>query len=157
MLSSQLHDEIQAKIDQGDEFLNADDFTRAAETYREALALIPEPKHLHEISLPAFTALGEANFYAGNYPEALSAFREALEAPGGVENPLVLLRLGASTLAGFGNSPTHVLDIHVAGASEVLELISPPSGCCGPVSSSQGIEDRSTGRSAGRDCAPMPR
>lgn len=94
MLPSQLHDEIQAKIDRGDEFLNADDFARAAELYREAVALIPEPKALHEISAPAFTALGEAYFYAGNYHEALAAFRVALKAPGGVENPLLNLRFG---------------------------------------------------------------
>jgi len=94
MLPSQLHDVIQAKIDQGDEFLNADDFARAAELFWEAVSMIPDPKYLHEISLSAFTALGEAYFYAGSFHEALSAFREALKAPGGVENPLVLLRLG---------------------------------------------------------------
>jgi tetratricopeptide (TPR) repeat protein len=94
MLPSQLHDEIQAKIDRGDEFLNADDFARAAELYREAVALIPGPKHLHEVSLPVFTALGEAYFYAGNYHEALAAFQAALKAPGGVENPLLHLRFG---------------------------------------------------------------
>jgi cytochrome c-type biogenesis protein CcmH/NrfG len=49
---------------------------------------------LYDISLPAFTALGEAYFFSGNYRDALSAFRAALKAPGGVENPLLLLRLG---------------------------------------------------------------
>src|SRR4051812_12524475 len=94
MPPSQLHDEIQAKIDRGDEFLNAGDFGRAAELYREAVALIPEPKTLQEISALAFTALGEAYFYAGSYHEALAAFREALKGPGGVENPLLHLRFG---------------------------------------------------------------
>jgi len=94
MLPNKLLNDIQAKIDQGDEFLNTDDFTQAVELYRQGLSLIPEPKHLHDISLPAFTALGEAYFYSGNYRKALSAFREALKAPGGVENPLLHLRLG---------------------------------------------------------------
>ena len=94
MLPSQLHDEIQDKLDQGDEFLNADDFARAAELYREAVELIPEPKHLHDISLLAFTALGEAYYHAGRYQEALAAFRGALKAPGGIVNPLLHLRFG---------------------------------------------------------------
>ena len=94
MLPIQLRDEIQGKIDQWDEYLNADDFAQAIGLYQQALALIPDPKHLHEISLPAFTALGEAHFYSGNDREALAAFREALKSPGGVENPLLHLRLG---------------------------------------------------------------
>lgn len=94
MLSTQLRDEIQSKIDQGDEYLNTDDFAGAIGLYQQALSLIPEPRHAHEISLPAFTALGEAYFYSGNDREALVAFREALKSPGGVENPLLHLRLG---------------------------------------------------------------
>ena len=94
MLSSQLFDDIQAKIDQGDKFLNSDDFDQASTIYQEAVALIPEPKCAYEISLPAFTALGESYFFAGKYREAVSAFHMAMKAPGGVENPLLHLRFG---------------------------------------------------------------
>jgi tetratricopeptide (TPR) repeat protein len=89
-----LESEIQARIDHGDVFLNKGDFAAAVKLYREALAMIPEPKVQYEIALPAFTALGEAYFYSGNYANALVALREALKAPGGVENPLLHLRLG---------------------------------------------------------------
>jgi tetratricopeptide (TPR) repeat protein len=89
-----LLNDIQARIDDGDVFLNADAFTQAVELYQQALSMIPEPKPLYDISLPAFTALGEAYFCSGDYHNALSAFREALKAPGGVENPLLHLRLG---------------------------------------------------------------
>jgi tetratricopeptide (TPR) repeat protein len=94
MLPPQLLDDIQARIDQGDEFLNADDFPQALELYGQALSLIPEPRYQYEIALPAFTALGEALFFSGRYPDALSAFREAAKSPGGIENPLVHLRMG---------------------------------------------------------------
>ena len=94
MLQDSLLNEIQARIDDGDDLLNADNFSAAAELYQEALSKIPEPKYLYGISLPAYTALGEAYFYAGDYHIALSAFQEALKAPGGVENPLLHLRLG---------------------------------------------------------------
>jgi tetratricopeptide (TPR) repeat protein len=94
MLPGTLVKKIQEKIDAGDEFLNTDAFARAVKLYQEAIQMIPKPNYLYEVALPAFTALGEANFYSGNYPAALSAFKEALKAPGGVENPLLHLRLG---------------------------------------------------------------
>jgi tetratricopeptide (TPR) repeat protein len=94
MLSAQLIEQIQSKIDEGDEFLNADDFAKAADLYRQALSLIPEPKYDHDITLNAYTALGEAHLFAGEYEQALDAFRSAMKAPGGVENPLTHLRLG---------------------------------------------------------------
>ena len=94
MLPVRLLDVIQAKLDEGDEFLNADDFADAIALYQQAVSLIPAPKHLHEISLPAFTALGEAYFFSGHYRDALTALKQAEKAPGGVENPLLHLRLG---------------------------------------------------------------
>ena len=94
MLPASMREKIRHQLDQGDEALDADEFTKAISHYSEALALIPDPKFLHASSLLAFTALGEAFFYAG-YPEkALVPFGMALKAPGGVENPLLHLRLG---------------------------------------------------------------
>jgi tetratricopeptide (TPR) repeat protein len=89
--------EMKAKLDQGDEYLDADKFTKAIDCYRQALLLLPEPKHGHEISLLAFTALGEAYFFSGWYQKALRAFRQAEKAPGGVENPLLHLRMGQAS------------------------------------------------------------
>src|SRR5215469_9546950 len=94
MLTAEQLQEIQERIDQGDTFLNSGDFDRALELYQQAVALIPEPKADYEISLPALTAIGEALFYSGRYSEASSAFRKATKSPGGIENPLVHLRLG---------------------------------------------------------------
>ena len=93
-MDEELVEQVEAKIDEGDEFLNADDFARAADLYRQAIALIPEPKHDHDVALDAYTALGEAHFFAGEYPQALDALHQALKCPGGVENPLVHFRLG---------------------------------------------------------------
>src|SRR5208283_1525149 len=94
MLPASLLNDIQAKIEEGDTFLDADAFTQAVEHYQEALLMIPDPKYMHDISLAAFTALGEAYYYSGNYHDALSAYQGALKAPGGVENPLLHLRMG---------------------------------------------------------------
>lgn len=85
---------IRAKLDQGDRLLDRDRFARAWDAYRAALALIPDPKHQYGIALEAYTALGEGYFFAAHHDRALRAFREALKAPGGVENPLLHLRIG---------------------------------------------------------------
>lgn len=94
MLNTSLTGKIQGKLDQGDENLDADEFSNAIDLYQQAISLIPDPKHVHEISLSAFTALGEAYFFSGYYQKALRAFKEAMKAPGGVENPLLHLRMG---------------------------------------------------------------
>jgi tetratricopeptide (TPR) repeat protein len=94
MLPASLIDEIQSKLDQGDACLDADEFAAAIAFCQQAVSLIPAPKHSHDISLSAFTALGEAYFFSGYYQDALAAFSEALKSPGGVENPLLHLRRG---------------------------------------------------------------
>ncbi|SRR6266542_3391058 len=94
MLPTSLVERIQNELDQGDGFLDTDRFTKAIDRYQSALALIPNPKHIHAISLPAFTALGEAFYFSGYYQKALRAFQQAQKAPGGVENPLLHLRMG---------------------------------------------------------------
>lgn len=94
MLPVRLLDEIQAKLDEGDDSLDADEFAAAIGLYQQAVVLLPDPKHLHDVSLPVFTALGEAFFFAGHYRDALTALKQAEKAPGGVENPLLHLRLG---------------------------------------------------------------
>jgi tetratricopeptide (TPR) repeat protein len=94
MLTSQQLQDIQERIDQGDAFLNGGYFARALELYQRAASLIPEPKTDYEISLSVFTAIGEALFYSQRYPDALSVFRSAAKSVGGIENPLVHLRLG---------------------------------------------------------------
>lgn len=95
-MDEQLVTEIQAKIECGDDYLNEDEFAQAIRLYKEAVALIPEPKYSHAISLDAFMALGEGYFFSGYYDDALRAFNEALKAPGGVQNPLTHLRMGQS-------------------------------------------------------------
>lgn len=94
MLPECLQNAINAKIDEGDSYLNVDQFEQAERSYREAIQQIPDPKYVHAIALPAFTALGEALFFSGDCHRARQPFLEALKAPGGLENPLLHLRLG---------------------------------------------------------------
>lgn len=94
MLEPTLLEMIQSKLTEGDAFLDRDLFAKAHEAYRQAVALIPAPQHLQGISLEAYTALGEGYYFAGYHDRALRAYMQALKAPGGVENPLLHLRIG---------------------------------------------------------------
>ena len=93
-MSPSLLKKIEAKLNRGDELLDRDEFRKAWEAYSAAVSLISEPRYEHEISLMAYTALGESYFFAGWHKKALRAFKEAMKAPGGVENPLLHLRMG---------------------------------------------------------------
>jgi tetratricopeptide (TPR) repeat protein len=94
MLPERLVQEVKGLIAEGDRFLDAEDYSQALTLYKQALSLIPEPQYDHSLSLDAFLAVGEALFFSGRYSDALSAFKAALKCPGGVEDPLVHLRLG---------------------------------------------------------------
>ena len=89
-----LEEAVRALIEKGDRQLNADDFKGAIRFHREAMELIPEPREESVVGLEAFVALGEAYFLAGRFEEAYGALSFAVKCPGGVENPLVWLRLG---------------------------------------------------------------
>lgn len=95
-MNDKLASDIQKKIDEGDDFLNEDRFTLAIKCYEQAVALIPEPRNAHAVSLHVFMALGEGYFFSGYYDQALVAFKQAMKTPGGVENPLTHLRMGQS-------------------------------------------------------------
>lgn len=94
MIDQQTLKQIEEYYNSGDLYLNADEFSMALESFHQAAALIPEPRHRYEIALPVFTAIGETYYFAGQYEQALDAFRVAANSPGGVENPLTHLRLG---------------------------------------------------------------
>lgn len=93
-LSEDLVSTIQQKIEEGDSFLDDEQYEQAERLYRQATDLIPEPKLFHEVSLDAYIALGEALFWQLRFQEALEAFQQASVAPGGSENPLTYFRLG---------------------------------------------------------------
>ena len=96
MLSEVELSDVRSLVDRGDVFLNEGGFAKALVLFREALAIIPEPKVEHPVSLMVWSAIGEALFYSGSFVEALTALRAAAKCLGGIENPLVHLRMGQS-------------------------------------------------------------
>src|SRR5256885_1002377 len=93
-LRDQTHEQIVRLTADGDRLANADKFEKAIARYTEAWLLLPEPRYQWEAATWILAALGDANYFAGNFPNATKMFEAALKCPGGIGNPFVHLRLG---------------------------------------------------------------
>lgn len=102
-MGSVLDDEIYALITklsaEGDALSEEEDYAKAVERYREALALVPDPRGDWEAAHWLLTAIGEAQFFNDDYKAAAASLSEANEIHSRLEgemNPFILLRLGQS-------------------------------------------------------------
>jgi tetratricopeptide (TPR) repeat protein len=93
-MDSPTADRIHQLINEGDDFLNDDQFEKALEKYKLALSLIPDPVAAYPISTEVLSALGDAYFQAEDYQAALQPLQEAVYCPNGLGNPFIHLRLG---------------------------------------------------------------
>ncbi|MCB9762564.1 MAG: tetratricopeptide repeat protein [Alphaproteobacteria bacterium] len=89
-------DRIRILTDQGNAWMEDEDYDGALEQFEEALTLVPDPWTDWEAATWILTAIGDAYFLSGGYQEAWEAFNDAVDCPGGKENPFVQLRLGQS-------------------------------------------------------------
>src|SRR5262249_41828231 len=79
---------------QGDEFLENDEFDSALEQYCTALELLPSPKCEWEAAGWIYTAIGDVHFSRNDFPKARDSFAKAIGSM--VGNPYIYLRLGES-------------------------------------------------------------
>lgn len=93
-LENNLYNQIIKLSEEGDEYIDKDEFEKAVEKYQAALNMIPSPKYDWEASTWLYTALGDAFYLNSQYQEALNYFCEALKCDGGLANPFILLRMG---------------------------------------------------------------
>jgi tetratricopeptide (TPR) repeat protein len=123
MIDANVLEKINTLVDEGDDYLNADEFSTALGRYQQATVLIPEPKYRFDIALPVFTAIGEAYLYSGQFAQALDAFKVAMKSPGGIENPLTHLRLGQThyELGDFDKSADELTRAYMLGGAELFE------------------------------------
>lgn len=95
-LDDKIYDKIVEICEEGDNLTEEDRFHDAIAKYNAALDLVPSPKMDWEASTWIYTALGDTYFIIENYKKAKECFFDALNCPDGVNNPLILLRLGES-------------------------------------------------------------
>jgi Tetratricopeptide repeat. len=122
-LDERIHQEICDLSQEGDKYLDDDNFGLAEKKYLEALNLIPKPKVEWEASTWLYVALGEVHFFASKYLEALPFFREALKCPEGLGNPLINLRIGQChyELGNYDLAKEHLLKAYMVEGKEIFE------------------------------------
>lgn len=93
-LPDDIHEQIQELAEQGNDMLDDGDYEGAIEVWLQAYQLLPEPKIDWEAALWLHASLGEAHYFLEDYESARDSMYDALNAPGGNENPFVHYMLG---------------------------------------------------------------
>lgn len=103
-LPAQLADEVEKFSERGNALLDEqNDWRGAVAQWRQALALLPEPKSQWEAWTWLNASIGDANRQGLALEDAKAALLDALGGPEGNENPFILLRLG-QTLVDLGDT-----------------------------------------------------
>jgi hypothetical protein len=89
-----IHKNIQRLCAQGDASLEAQNFSRAYESFMSALALVPEPKRDFEATTWIMAALGDMYFFSMDFAQLRNVLTDAMHCPGAIGNPFLHLRLG---------------------------------------------------------------
>ena len=122
-LKQAIHDEICKFCDRGDQLADEEKFSEAIQEYKKARKLIPTPKSDWEAETWVATALGDARYFLQEYDEASKDFYDAIEGPGGEENPFINLRLGQCLyeIGDFESSQMHLLMAYRINGSSIFE------------------------------------
>lgn len=98
----EIPDELYARIEnlseQGNDSIDAGEPGAALLAWRQAYELLPEPRAQWEAALWLRASMAEAHYLLGDFAAARDTMREALETPGGGENPYVHYMLGKAML-----------------------------------------------------------
>ena len=83
---------------QGNDLCDESKFAQAIEKWRAAIELLPEPRVDWEAYTWLSASIGDAQYQAGQLDAARNSFYDALNGPGGQENPFIHYRLGQSLI-----------------------------------------------------------
>jgi len=89
-----VYERLEALCAGGDELAQAGAHQAALSLFLEALRLIPEPMLDDEATTWVCAALGDTYFHLGDDERARAALLDAVQAPAGLGNPFIHLRLG---------------------------------------------------------------
>lgn len=93
-ISDAAYQKIEIWSEQGNDFFENEQFSKALEKYQAALALVPSPKTDWEAATWLYTSIGDVYFSQGNFDEAKDKYYNALNCPDGISNPYINLSLG---------------------------------------------------------------
>lgn len=95
-LDDKVYEQIVELCEEGDAFVEGEQYEEAIEKYIIALDLLPLPRKDWEASTWIYTAIGDTYYITCEYVKAKQYFYDALNCPDALANPFILLRLGES-------------------------------------------------------------
>ncbi|HEX4962037.1 MAG TPA: tetratricopeptide repeat protein [Thermoanaerobaculia bacterium] len=122
-LADGLHARITALTERGNRDCEAGRFREAMAVFSQALELIPEPREEWEAATWVLTALGDCAFQLGDFAAARGFLTRAVQAPEGLGNPFIHLRLGQAQLE-LGNearAKDELARAYMGGGPEIFE------------------------------------
>ena len=118
-----LYARLTALTERGNRESEAGRFREAMAVFSQALALIPEPQEDWEATTWVLTALGDCAFQLADFAAAHGYLTRAVQAPGGLGNPFIHLRLGQAQLE-LGNearAKDELARAYMGGGPEIFE------------------------------------
>jgi len=97
-LPTETHDKIVQMSEQGHVLAEQGKWQEAADTFRGALALLPEPRSQWEAATWLLGSIGDVSFQMKAYEQAAQVLTEALSCPAAIGNSFIHLRLGQCQL-----------------------------------------------------------
>ncbi|MBI3509742.1 MAG: tetratricopeptide repeat protein [Bacteroidetes bacterium] len=97
-MNKQIPDNVYAHIlqlsEEGNAYADNERYDEAVKKFNEALSLLPSPKIDWEASLWLYASIGDMFYQKKEFQSSKDVLYNALNCPGGIENPFVYLRLG---------------------------------------------------------------
>ena len=93
-LSDEVHGQITTLCSTADDLAKEERFAAALKLYWQAYDLLPEPKTQWEAATWILGAIGDANFFSGDYQAGRDNLTSAMHCPDAIGNPFFHLRLG---------------------------------------------------------------
>lgn len=120
-------DQLDELVRAGTAKLESGDAEGARADFEAGLALLPEPKHHWVAATWLYASVANIHFDAGRWQEARDNFAAALEAPSGVGNPFIQLRLGQAEyeLGNMEEAVHRLLFAQLRGPAGLLDEVDP--------------------------------
>lgn len=99
-LTGKVCEQIEELIEQGNEYIDQENYNEAIQVWKQALSLIPNPQNVYSESQWLEASIGDAYFLSKNYIKALEHFQNAKNnlKENAYENPFIMLRMGQTLL-----------------------------------------------------------
>ena len=97
-LEASIYDELCERCESANELMDDEKYGEAIEQFESALSLLPEPATDWDAATMIWASIGDAQFQLRQPQAAIDAFYNAMNSPGGIVNPFVLLRAGQCAL-----------------------------------------------------------